>query len=35
MRDDIEVLSDPWFLGILLLVLLPLILSCGFILIEA
>ena len=35
MRDDIEVLCDPRFLGIFGLALLPLILSCGFILLEA
>jgi hypothetical protein len=35
MRDDIEVICDPRFLGILGLALLPLVLSCGFILLEA
>jgi hypothetical protein len=35
MRDDIEVLCDPRFIGILALALLPLFLSCGFILLEA
>jgi hypothetical protein len=35
MREEIELLLDPRFWAILMLALLPLIVSCGIILVEA
>ncbi len=35
MRDDVQALCDPRFVLVLALTLLPLIVLCGFILIEA